>query len=272
MEYSKLSNAEGKIHNDTTMNSFFSTWWDNRIIRRSHTSQQLWNQSIERLPILDNLSTSEKQRLVNLSVLFLHYKSLEGAQGLIVNQDMAHTIALQACLPILQLGINWYDGWRSVIIYPSQYIADRTEIDSIGVIHQQRSVLAGEAWQRGPVVLAWDETSNAAIIDGHNLVIHEFAHKLDVLNGSSNGFPPLHREMNIEKWSCAMSQAYDHFCELDTPPFSAYAATSPAEFFAVVCEVFFEKPALLNHLYREIYQQYCAFFRQNPLTRERQNY
>ncbi len=109
---------------------------------------------------------------------------------------MTLIIALQACIPILKLGFDCYDGWISVIVYAAGFSPKRVIRDEYGVEHHVQSNLSGESWQRGPVVLAWDATEHAGKIDGHNLVIHEFAHKLDMQTGDANGFPPLHRGMD----------------------------------------------------------------------------
>ena len=251
------------------MFSFLSNWWQERIIRRSTITKQQWQQAFARLPLLDQLDNEEKDRLTRLSILFLHAKSLEGARGLELNEEMKLIIALQACLPILNLGLEWYSGWVSVIVYPAQFIPERKFVDEYGIEHRTKSVLSGESWHRGPVVLSWEDTEYAGEIDGHNLVIHEFAHKLDVLNGQANGFPPLHRGMDVTQWVAALTDAYDDFQHrLNTwndVPIDSYAASSPAEFFAVFSEVFFERPDILNHFYPKVYEQFKQFYRQDPL-------
>jgi len=252
------------------MFSRISHWWQQRIIRQSKISQQQWQQVMARLPLLDRLDQTETSRLKELSILFLHEKTFEGARGLELNDEMKILITLQACLPILNLGIDWYRGWVAIIVYPAQFIPERTVVDEYGVEHRSKSVLSGESWHKGPVVLSWEDTEQAGIIDGHNLVIHEFTHKLDVLNGKANGFPPLHRDMEIQQWVSAMSDAYADFqFRLNTGnhiSIDSYAAESPAEFFAVCSEVFFEQPEVLNHYYPHVYQQFQLFFRQNPLN------
>jgi Mlc titration factor MtfA (ptsG expression regulator) len=139
------------------------------------------------------------------------------------------------------------------------------------VEHFEQSHLSGESWQRGPVVLAWDQTAHAGMIDGHNLVIHEFAHKLDMQNGVANGFPPLHTGMSRQAWTAAFSEGYQdlqHHCAHGrVKGIDCYAATSPAEYFAVLSEVFFERPKLLHQHYRDIYDQLRQYYRQDPLTR-----
>ncbi len=253
------------------MFDFFFKWRHRRIIRRSSISEKQWQDAFSSLPLLAGINAKEKQQLQELTILFLHYKAFEGAQGFVVTQSNALIIALQACLPILNLGINSFSGWYSVIVYPAGFVTRRVTTDESGVEHVVHSNLAGESWQKGPVVLAWDDTENAGIIDGHNLVIHEFAHKLDMQNGVANGFPPLHAEMDTELWVEAFSAGYKDFqqkCEKGKHiGINCYAATDPAEFFAGLSEVFFEHPEVIFRHYNNIYDQLRLYYRQDPLLR-----
>ena len=243
-------------------------WLDRRIIERSTITASEWNAAFTALPLLDGLMEDEKRKLCELAILFLDRKAIEGAHELEVTQSMALIIALQACLPILELGFACYDGWSTVIVYPSGFAPERVVTDEYGVEHLLRDELAGEAWQRGPVILAWDETEYAGYVDGHNLVIHEFAHKLDMQNGEANGFPPLHREMDPIAWTRAFSTGFEDFqqrCRIgDHIDISCYGASSPAEYFAVLSEVFFERPDLLRRYYAAVYEQMRLFYRQDP--------
>ena len=253
------------------MFQFISNWLNRRIIRRCKVTATQWDKALASLPLLKGLTDSEIETLKELAILFLHHKEFEGAHGLKVTQEMKLIIALQACLPILKLGWGGYDGWITVIIYPAGFMPTRVVRDEYGVEHHVQSSLAGEAWQRGPVVLAWSQTEHAGIIDGHNLVIHEFAHKLDMQNGAANGFPPLHRNMSRKAWTGALSKGFDYSkrkCDLGKHiGVDCYAASSPAEFFAVLSEVFFERPDVVKHRYPDIYDQFCQYYRQDPLAR-----
>ncbi len=188
-----------------------------------------------------------------------------------LTQSMQLVIALQACLPILKLGLNCYDNWIAVIVYPSGFALKRIVRDEYGVEHTVQSSLAGEAWVRGPVVLAWDEAEHCGIIDGHNLVIHEFAHKLDMQNGEANGFPPLHAGMDVDAWTEAFSAGFEDFWQQCSTGknigIDCYGASSPAEFFAVLSEVFFERPEYMLHRYAAVYEQLKLYYRQDPLVR-----
>jgi len=250
-------------------------WRNRRIIKRSSISPEQWTLAISALPLLEGLSNEELKRLQELVILFLYNKVFEGAHGLQVSQHMALLISLQACLPILNLGMTGYNGWTSVIVYPAGFSPERVVTDEFGVVHHTQSDLSGEAWQRGPVVLAWNEVETAGIIDGQNLVVHEFAHKLDMQNGVANGFPPLHAGMRVDDWIKAFTDGFEHFqyqCETGrSHDINCYGATSPAEFFAVLSEVFFERPAVINHHYSSIYEQLRQYYRQDTMMRLGQN-
>jgi len=251
------------------MFQFIRNWLERRIIQRSTITIAQWDKAFSSLPLLHGLTLEEKHSLRELAILFLHEKKFEGAHGLVITQEMTLIIALQASLLILNMGLRGYPGWLTVITYPTGFAPKRVVRDEYGVEHHVQSNLAGEAWLRGPVILSWDETENAGIIDGHNLVIHEFAHKLDMLNGDADGFPPLHREMDSAAWAEAFSTGYKDFqyrCDSgEYIDINCYAASSPAEYFAVLSEVFFERPDVLQQHYADVYHQLRLYYRQDPL-------
>lgn len=253
------------------MFQFIHNWLERRIIKRSTITRAQWLEAIASLPLLYGLTDDEKNRLQELAILFLHDKTFEGASGVIVSQAMTMIIALQACLLLLNTGLRGYDGWYTVIIYPAGFAPKRVIRDEFGVEHFVQSNLSGEAWLAGPVVLSWDATAHAGVIDGHNLVIHEFAHKLDMLNGDANGFPPLHVDMDSAKWAEAFSAGFEDLqakCERGKHiGIDCYAASSPAEYFAVLSEVFFERADVLQQHSAAVYEQLCLYYRQDPLTR-----
>lgn len=218
------------------------------------------------------LSADELTRLRDLASLFLHEKEIEGAVGLTLTDTMRLTIALQACLPILNLGLDWYAGWTSVIVYPAGFIPNREYADDAGIVHRERHALSGESWLRGPVILSWEDVVPEEASVGHNLVIHEFAHKLDMLDGDANGLPPLHRGMSVKAWADAFSQAYADFRERidrgEETTIDPYGAEDPGEFFAVLSELFFASPRVIKDIYPAVYQQLSAFYRQDPSARE----
>ncbi len=253
------------------MFQFIRNWLEHRIIRRSTITSTEWDKAFASLPLLKGLTADEKHALRDLAILFIDDKTFEGADELTVTQSMAMIIALQACLPLLKTGLKSYDGWHTVIIYPTGFAPERVIRDEYGVEHHVQSSLAGEAWLRGPVVLAWDETEHAGIIDGHNLVIHEFAHKLDMLNGDANGFPPLHAQMNSVAWGEAFTAGFEDIqnnCNRgENIGIDCYGATSPAEYFAVLSEVFFERPEVVQQHSAAVYEQLRQYYGQDPIKR-----
>lgn len=253
------------------MSGLINNWFARRIIKRSNITPVQWQTAFAALPLLDSLNSKEKTRLQDLAILFLNAKAIEGAHDLVISTHMRLIIALQACLPILEFEIDDYDGWSTVIVYPAGFTTKRDVMDEFGISHQVQSSLSGEAWLHGPVILAWDATEHAGVIDGSNLVIHEFAHKLDMQNGIANGYPPLHSDMATAAWAEAFGAGFEnlqqrcskgHKTEID-----CYGATSPAEFFAVLSEVFFERPDIIQAHYPAIYVQLQLYYRQDTLNR-----
>lgn len=249
----------------------YTRWRRRRLIANSRIPEPSWHAALTRLPLLRALSAEERAHLQNMAILFLHEKTFEGAGGLEVTDDMRLSVALQACLPILNLGIEWYRGWAAIIMYPGGFIPTQMYTDAAGVVHSSRRPLCGESWLRGPVVLSWPDVETQRPY-GHNLVLHEFAHKLDMRNGSANGMPPLHRGMNVKAWTHDFSQA---FADLQArlarnetvAPIDAYATKAPAEFFAVLSELFFAAPEVVIGCYPLIYGQLRNFYRQDPAAR-----
>jgi hypothetical protein len=243
-------------------------WRVRRIVERRPIAEPLWRDALRRCAPARRLGASDQAALRVLATLFLEGKSLEPVQGLELTDADRVLLATHACIPILKLGLDWYDGWHSVIVYPDAFIPERTHTDTAGVVHQTRTVMAGEAWGRGPVILSWADVLDAGGRSGHNVVIHEMAHKLDMLNGDANGFPPLHRRMDRRAWTHVFSGAWnrlrdDHRNGLPLP-IDPYGLESEAEFFAVVSEQFFEAPATLREHLPEVYRQLELFYRQHP--------
>jgi MtfA peptidase len=243
------------------------------ILHRHAIAHDLWTEVTEKLAVLQGMSAVEKAHLRELTTLFLHAKRFVGVQGLQLTDAMCLMIATQASLPALRLGIGCLSGWIDVIVYPSAFQTSRDEIDMAGVVHHQERVLIGESWSRGPLILSWEdvERDSQGKQSGRNVVIHEIAHKLDMLNGSADGFPPLHHSMAISEWTTALSAVYEnlvgrveHHHRVCINP---YAATNPAEFFAVISEYFFCAPEILQSHFADVYRQLALYYRQDPLLR-----
>jgi len=249
----------------------FRNWRRRRIQQHNALPEPAWRDAVASLPLLDGLSCDELKRLRELVTVFLHEKELVAARGYVLSGEMRLKIAAQACLPILNLGLDYYAGWVSVIVYPDEFVPEYEFMDEDGVVHQVREPMIGESWERGPVILSAANVERTGEHDGVNVVIHELVHKLDMLNGAPDGFPPLHREMDRIAWTQAFSRAFDDFgakveSNVETV-IDPYAAESPAEFFAVLSEVFFEVPHTLLREYPEVYRQLAEFYRQDPAAR-----
>jgi Mlc titration factor MtfA (ptsG expression regulator) len=251
--------------------SWFGRWRRSRILHKHAIPHQAFDTALSGLPILHGLDASERTRLRESASLFIHNKTFSAAGGADVDEATRLAIALQACLLTLNLSEDSYRGWNEIILYPDEFLRHREEMDAAGVVHHSRDILAGESWLGGPLVLSIADIAESGQGAGINVVLHEFAHKLDMLNGDVNGFPPLHRGMDAVAWARDFSAAYADLCaRIDAGENTAidpYAASDPAEFFAVLTEVFFEKPRLLNSEYPSIYGQLQQFYRQHPLAR-----
>jgi Mlc titration factor MtfA (ptsG expression regulator) len=242
-----------------------------RILERHLIPAEAFDATLARLPILRGLDAQERMRLREAASLFIHGKAFSAAGGAEVNDAMQLAIALQACLLTLNLDEDSYRGWSEIILYPDEFLRPREEMDEAGVVHHSRDILAGESWHGGPLVLSIADVATSGQADGFNVVLHEFAHKLDMLNGDANGFPPLHRGMDAAAWARDFSAAYEDLCARfdagEDTAIDPYATTDPGEFFAVLTEVFFETPHLLDSEYPAIYRQLQQFYRQHPLAR-----
>lgn len=248
-------------------------WWRSRLIERERARIDLadWERVREALSVLDDLTPPETTALEELALLFLRDKRLEPVQGLELTTPMRLAVALQACLPILELGLDWYRGWYAVILYPDEFIPEHEVMGDDGIVWTERAVKSGEAWEQGPIILSWADVEAGLERNGYNVVIHELAHKLDLLDGGANGCPPLHAGMSPKAWAETFSTAYQDLCRRvdagEETPIDPYATESPAELFAVVSEYFFERPDLLNAEYPGVYAQLRLFYRQDPLAR-----
>jgi Mlc titration factor MtfA (ptsG expression regulator) len=250
---------------------WFSRWRRNRILGRHLIPRAAFDTAVQRLPILGGLGPDELARLREAASLLLVDKTFSAAGGAEVDDAMQLAIVLQACLLTLNLDDDSYDGWSEIILYPDEFLRHHEEMDETGVVHVTRDILAGESWHGGPLVLSIADVESSGQADGYNVVLHEFAHKLDMLNGDANGFPPLHRGMNAAAWARDFGTAYEDLCRRvdagEDTAIDPYASSAPAEFFAVLTEVFFETPGLLHAEYPAVYAQLKLFYRQHPLQR-----
>lgn len=249
-------------------------WWRKRVLDKVQVSDAQWHEAEAQLPFLGHLDADERRRLREMARQFLAEKEWTGAQGLQLAAPIQLCIALQASLLVLNRGLEHYRGWVGIVVYPGDFVIPRHVMDEDGVVHEYDDAVLGEAWEGGPVVLSWFDAPDEA--GDVNVVIHEFAHKLDMENGEIDGMPRLPADMSRRDWIAAFEPAYEDFCrrvdeadrrgrETELDP---YGSEHPSEFFAVMSEAFFETPALLRRQYPAVYEQLRRFYRQDPSTRQ----
>jgi len=248
-------------------------WKRKRILARHRIDDALWRRALKHLPFLEGLSADEERRLREFAVVFLAEKQLTPVHGLALSDDDRIEIALQACLPVLELGLDCYDGWVGIVVHPSDFRVQRAETGDDGVVHEWDDELAGESWPGGPVVLSWEalDDSGSVAAGGANVVIHEFAHKLDMMAGEADGVPPLPSRDARERWIEVFDAEYERFCQSVAAGaetfLDPYAAENEAEFFAVASEAFFESPNALKRDFPALYELFRGFYRQDPAAR-----
>ena len=232
-----------------------------------------WREILKkRVPLVRSLPADLQLQLKQQIQVFVAEKAFIGCDGLVISDEMRVTIAAQACLLILNRPGDYYPNLRQILLYPGSFVVDRAHTDGIGVAHHARQVLSGESWSEGQVVLSWDDTLEGAAIpdDGQNVVIHEFAHQLDQETGEANGAPVLARRAHYKRWSQVLGAEFRLLQRrtalgVDTL-FSDYGATDPAEFFAVISEVFFEQPQRMATEHPALYRELALFYRLDPLS------
>lgn len=224
-----------------------------------------------RVPFFHKLPPHLQLQLKQHIQVFIAEKSFVGCGGQQITDEVRVTIAAQACLLLLNNTRGYFRNLREILVYPGAFVVDRVNTDGMGVLQEQRQVLAGESWTRGQVILSWADTVAGAADpgDGRNVVIHEFAHQLDQEKGHANGAPALHHRDAYERWSAVMSAEFARLQEcaqLQQPHLlNHYGATNPAEFFAVASEVFFEQALNMASLHPELYRELRDFYRLDPL-------
>lgn len=248
-------------------------WRDQRTLNRRPIPDEIWALTLARYPFLALPEPSDAARLRELATLFLARKEFHGTDGLIVTDAMAVAIAAQACLPVLHLGLAPYDSFVGIVVHAGEVVALREAEDEDGVVHRYEEQLTGEAMEGGPLMLSWQDVEEAGETAewGYNVVVHEFAHVLDMGDGQSDGIPLLPDRALHERWQLTFSGAYEAFCnEVDAgleTVLDPYAAETPAEFFAVACEVFFVAPHALLKSQPEVYALLRTYFQQDPAVR-----
>lgn len=219
-------------------------------------------------PCLAQLDRDGRQRLARLTGEILAGKEFHGAGGLSPDRGDCLPVAAHTALAVLELGFDALDGFRSFILYRDEFEVDLEDVDDDGLVHRGRDLRAGEAWYGGPVVLSLADVMQSGQGDGYHVVVHEIAHQLDSLNGEPDGFPPLPATIRRQDWTDSFSAAFgrlERTLDAGTDPWiDEYGAESPAEFFAVATEYFFDQPELLLQHEPDIYRLLALFYRQNP--------
>lgn len=237
-------------------NRAFPTKWENLLLAQ-------W-------PLYQQLPDLLKHNLHERINLFINEKQFIGCNDFVVKEEHKILIAAQACLLIINKPFEYYDNLHSVLIYPSAFIVNQNRLMADGTVSQERNINSGEAWETGKIVLSWDDAYSGMINinDGHNVVIHEFAHLLDYTNGSANGAPLLQHATNYDHWSQTFIAAYNRLKNAiskgENSVFNPYGLISPGEFFAVASELFFEKSHFFQREEPELHQLLVKFYAVDP--------
>jgi Mlc titration factor MtfA (ptsG expression regulator) len=255
-------------------------WWqrqrEQRALQRRAIPDDLWKRTLVRYPFLRRQDRAEADELRRLTSLFLDRKEFHPVGGLRLTDMMAVTIAAQAVLPVLKLGLKAYDGFVGIVVHPAPVRATREQPDDSGVVHAWEEELSGEAMEGGPVMLSWHDVrqAGASAAAGYNLVIHEFAHVLDMADGSADGVPPLPPDIAPAEWQRVLTAEFEGFVAAveaaeaeDREPecvIDPYGASAPEEFFAVASEAFFVSAARLQAEHPLLYALFSRFYRQDP--------
>lgn len=251
-------------------------------VQKRRVPEALWEQCVRALPFVRILSAADLARLKNLVSLFLDTKEFHGARGLVVTDRHAVMVGIQACMPLLHiapkdrpdLALAWYDSFVGIVLYPAQMRARREWEDEHGIVHQGSEILAGEVLEGGPLVLAWSDVASAGASSqqAYNVVIHEFAHVMDLRDGIADACPPMPKAQRAA-WMQVMESEYTAFREkcdawarfggadgLAQPLLDDYAATRIEEFFAVAAEAYFVNPAQFAAHHRPLQAVFDEFF------------
>lgn len=259
--------------------------WLSRLVTRPSQEVRIdddhWDRLSRRVELLRRLDDADLARLRSLCEAFLARKTITAAAGLRLDDDRCLKLAALCCLPVLKLGGDWLRGWRELIVYPGQFRVRREQFDeSTGVVAEWDDALAGESWDRGPVVISWNDVRADLRRPGAgvNVLIHEIAHKLDVLDGSMDGMPPLPAERR-EAWRRDFQQAFDALqsevdrldpeSELTPAGIDPYGAEAPDEFFAVMSEMHFSNPQVLRDAMPAVAAHLAEFYGASPMDQPR---
>lgn len=252
----------------------FLSWLRRR--RRRKIAQQPFPEAWHR--ILENnvhqyarMSQPHRKKLQRHVQILVAEKNWEGCGGLQLSDEIRVTIAGMAGLVTLGFEDEYYAKVLTILVYPDIYVAQDQTVMHGGVVLEGHSQRLGEAWYRGPVIVSWKDARRAGRNPdfGRNVVVHEFAHQLDMQNDRyADGIPPMRSLAQLEHWEHVMEQGYRKLaahCQRGIPTaIDCYGTTSMSEFFAVACETFFQWPEDLREEFPELYAAFCDYFNQDP--------
>ena len=238
---------------------------------RAQPFPQPWRDILRRrMPAFARMPADVQLRLKKLAQVLLAEKPFIGCAGLEVSDEMRVLVAVQAALLLLRRGAGYYPRLRQILIYPGAFVVERSHADGAGLVRDERHALVGESWQQGQVILSWSDVLAGAADphDGRNVVIHEFAHQLDQETGAANGAPWLAQAPQRANWAQVLGAEFQalqqRLARGESGLIEAYAATNAAEFFAVVSELFFERPAELAMTHATLFDQFRVFYGVDP--------
>jgi len=243
---------------------------DAAAVARRPIPDDLWKRTLVRYPFLRRGSVTDAAELRRLTSLFLDRKEFTALGGQRLTNDVVVAIAAQACLPVLRLGLARYDRFVGIVVHPDQVVARREVSDEDGVVHEYEELVSGEAMEGGPVMLSWRDVrgSGQSAAVGYNVVIHEFAHVLDMADGFADGVPLLPPELPLREWLATLENEYGRFVQRveagEDTALDPYGAQSPEEFFAVASEAFFTAPEIMKGEHPALYAMFALFYRQDP--------
>lgn len=248
-------------------------WREQRAAQRHAIPDALWQLTLLRYPFLARRSADDLAELRRLCSLFLSAKEFHGARGFQVTDEVAVAVAAQACLPVLRLGLSWYDGFVGIVMHEGEVVAQRRFEDEDGIVHEYDEELAGEAMEGGPLMLAWNaiavsnDPAQFGVDEVFNVVIHEFAHVMDMRDGLADGVPPLDSARR-ERWIAVIDAEWERFCaRIDAGEdtlIDPYGGEAVEEFFAVAVEAFFVAPQAMRIEEPAMYELLAGFFKQDP--------
>lgn len=245
---------------------------DDAAVQRRAIPDDLWKRTLVRYPFLQRREAADRETLRRLTSLFLDRKEFSAAGGLKLTDAMVVAIAAQAVLPVLKLGLAHYDGFVGIVVHPDQVVARREVADEHGIVHHYDEPLAGEAMEGGPVMLSWRDVRAAGLgaPAAYNVVIHEFAHVLDLGDGVADGRPPLPPGLPAAAWDATLQTELtalrQRIAAGEDTTLDPYGASAEEEFFAVASEAFFVQPEPMRQAHPALYGMLCRYYLQDPAT------